>query len=389
MASYRYLIVGGGMTADSACRGIRDHDQDGTIGLFGAETHEPYVRPPLTKGLWTGKDESSIFRGTPELDVDVHTGRRIVSLDLDAHTATDDTGESHAYEKLLLATGGTPRQLPGDANDVIYYRTLDDYHHLRGLAGDGVRVVVVGGGFIGSEIAAALATNGCDVTIVFPEPGIGARILPAELSAFVNDYYREKGVTVLPEESVETISSGSVTTKQGAVVEADAVVAGLGIVPTTELAEGAGLEVEDGILVDQLGRAGGRDDVFAAGDVARFPMAALGGTRRVEHEDHANTHGRAVGANMAGAGQPYDHLPFFYSDLFDLGYEAVGDVDSELDTVAHWAEPNRKGVVAYVDAEGKARGFLLWDVWDKVDAARELIRAGTVVDVSHLRRLLD
>lgn len=389
MASYRYLIVGGGMTADSACRGIRDHDQDGTIGLFGAETHEPYVRPPLTKALWTGKDESSIFRGTPELDVDVHTGRRIVSLDLDARTATDDTGESHAYEKLLLATGGTPRQLPGDANDVIYYRTLDDYHRLRGLAGDGVRVVVVGGGFIGSEIAAALATNGCDVTIVFPGPGIGARIFPAELSAFVNDYYREKGVTVLPEESVETTSSGSVTTKQGTVVEADAVVAGLGIVPTTELAEGAGLEVEDGILVDELGRAGGRDDVFAAGDVARFPMAALGGTRRVEHEDHANTHGRAVGANMAGAGQPYDHIPFFYSDLFDLGYEAVGDVDSELDTVAQWAEPNRKGVVAYVDAEGKARGFLLWDVWDKVDAARELIRAGTVVDASDLRRLLD
>ena len=389
MASYRYLIVGGGMTADSACRGIRDHDQDGTIGLFGAETHEPYVRPPLTKALWTGKDESSIFRGTPELDVDVHTGRRIVSLDLDARTATDDTGESHAYEKLLLATGGTPRQLPGDANDVIYYRTLDDYHRLRGLAGDGVRVVVVGGGFIGSEIAAALATNGCHVTIVFPGPGIGARIFPAELSAFVNHYYREKGVTVLPEESVETTSSGSVTTKQGTVVEADAIVAGLGIVPTTELAEGAGLEVEDGILVDELGRAGGRDDVFAAGDVARFPTAALGGTRRVEHEDHANTHGRAVGANMAGAGQPYDHIPFFYSDLFDLGYEAVGDVDSELDSVSHWAEPNRKGVVAYVDAEGKARGFLLWDVWDKVDAARELIRAGTVVEASDLRPLLD
>ena len=159
--------------------------------------------------------------------------------------------------------------------------------------------------------------------------------------------------------------------------------------PTTDLAEAVGLAVDDGILVDELGRAGGRDDVFAAGDVARFPAAALGGTRRVEHEDHANTHGRAVGANMAGAGQPYEHLPFFYSDLFDLGYEAVGDVDSELDTVAEWAEPNRKGVVAYVDGDGKARGFLLWDVWGKVDAARELIRAGTVVDASDLRPLLD
>ena len=389
MASYCYLIVGGGMTADSACRGIRDHDTDGTIGLFGAESHEPYVRPPLTKGLWSGKDEGSIFRGTPELNVDVLPGARIVSLDLDARTTTDDTGESHTYEKLLLATGGTPRQLPGDATDVIYYRTLDDYHRLRELASDGVRVAVVGGGFIGSEIAAALAMNGCDVTIVFPERGIGARIFPTELSAFVNEYYREKGVTVLPEESVETISSGTVTTAKGNVVEADVVVAGLGIVPATDLAEAAGLEVDDGILVDELGRAGGRDDVFAAGDVARFPVAALGGTRRVEHEDHANTHGRAVGANMAGAGEPYDHLPFFYSDLFDLGYEAVGDVDSELDIVAEWAEPNRKGVVAYVDGDGRARGFLLWDVWGKVDATRELIRAGTVVDASDLRPLLD
>jgi NADPH-dependent 2,4-dienoyl-CoA reductase/sulfur reductase-like enzyme len=389
MAAYRYLIVGGGMTGDSACRGIRDHDADGTIGLVSAESHEPYARPPLTKGLWSGKEESSIFRGTPDLGVDVHTGRRIVSLDLDSHAATDDAGEAHSYEKLLLATGGTPRQLPASADDVIYFRTLDDYRRLRGLAGDGVRVAIIGGGFIGSELAAALATNGCAVTIVFPEPGIGARLFPPELSAFVSDYYREKGVTVLAEELVEAIASGVVTTKSGTSVEADVIVAGLGIVPVTDLAEAAGLEVDDGVLVDELGRAGGRDDVFAAGDVARFPVPALGGTRRVEHEDHANTHGRTVGANMAGAAQPYDHLPFFYSDLFELGYEAVGDVDSRLDTVAEWAEPNRKGVVAYVDGDGKARGFLLWDAWGKVDSARELIRAGAVVGGSDLRPLLD
>lgn len=389
MATYRYLIVGGGMTGDSACRGIRDHDTAGTIGMFGAEAHEPYVRPPLTKGLWSGKEEASIFRGTPDLGVDLHAGRRIVSLDFDARAVTDDAGESHSYEKLLLATGGVPRQLPGDARDVIYFRTLDDYRHLRGLAGNGVRIAVIGGGFIGSEIAAALATNGCTVTMVFQGPGIGARLFPPELSAFVNDYYREKGVTVLADELAETISSATLTTKQGTVVEADAIVAGLGIVPATDIAEAAGLAVDDGILVDELGRASGRDDVFAAGDVARFPVAALGGTRRVEHEDHANTHGRAVGANMAGAGQPYDHLPFFYSDLFDLGYEAVGDVDSTLATVEEWAEPNRKGVVAYVDGDGKARGFLLWDAWGKVDSARELIRAGAVVDASDLRPLLD
>jgi len=159
--------------------------------------------------------------------------------------------------------------------------------------------------------------------------------------------------------------------------------------PVTDLAEASGLEVDDGILVDEYGRVGGRDEVYAAGDAARFPVGALGGTRRVEHEDHANTHGRAVGANMAGAGTPYDHIPFFYSDLFELGYEAVGDVDSSLNMVAEWAEPNRKGVVAYVDGDGKARGFLLWDVWGKVDSARELIRAGSAVEADTLRGLLD
>lgn len=389
MADYRYLIVGGGMTGDSACRGIRDHDADGSIGLFGAEEHEPYARPPLSKGLWSGKDEASIFRGTPELRVDVHAGRRIVSLDLDGRTATDDTGATHGYEKLLLATGGTPRRLPGDGDGVIYFRTLDDYRHLRDIAGEGVRVAVIGGGFIGSEIAAALSSAGCAVTVVFPEVGIGARLFPAELAVFVNDYYRERGVTVLDGELVDAVGPGSVTTKSGKTLEVDAIVAGLGIVPATDLAEAAGLEVDDGVVVDGLGRVTGREDVFAAGDVARFPVPALGGLRRVEHEDHANTHGRAVGANMAGADTSYDHLPFFYSDLFDLGYEAVGDVDSRLATVVEWAEPNRKGVVAYVDGEGKARGFLLWDVWGKVDAARELIRAGSGSERAALRSLLD
>jgi NADPH-dependent 2,4-dienoyl-CoA reductase/sulfur reductase-like enzyme len=128
----------------------------------------------------------------------------------------------------------------------------------------------------------------------------------------------------------------------------------------------------------------GRDDVFAAGDVANFPLLALGHTARVEHEDHAVTHGKTVGANMAGARQRYDHLPSFYSDLFDLGYEAVGDVDARLATVEHWDEPNRKGVVAYVDDDRRPRGYLLWNTWDKVDDARALIRAAQPVDESAL-----
>src|SRR5205807_1075693 len=151
------------------------------------------------------------------------------------------------------------------------------------------------------------------------------------------------------------------------------VVAGLGIDPNTELAQAAGLPVGNGVMVDRFGRVEDREGVFAAGDVARFPIPALGTETRVEHEDHARSHGKAVGANMAGADTPYDHLPFFYSDLFDLGYEAVGEVDSRLETVEEWKQPGREGVVAYVDAEKRPRGFLLWNVWDKVDAARDLI----------------
>jgi 3-phenylpropionate/trans-cinnamate dioxygenase ferredoxin reductase component len=392
VAEYRYLIVGGGMTADAACRGIRDHDADGSIGLFGEEPYEPYARPPLSKALWKGKDESSIWRGTPELRVAIHTGRPIASLDLDGHTVTDALGESHSYEKLLLATGGTPRRVDAWDDGVVYFRTVEHYRRLHELAGDGVRVAVIGGGFIGSEIAAALAMSGCAVSIVVPEAGIGARLFPEGLARFVSDYYREQGVDVLAEESVAAVERDGggfrVTTEGGRAIEADAVVAGLGIVPRTDLAETAGLDVDDGILVDELGRAGGREDVFAAGDVARFPVPALGGTRRVEHEDHANSHGRAVGANMAGAGEPYLHLPFFYSDLFDLGYEAVGDLDPRLETLEEWPVPNRKGVVCYAE-DGKARGFLLWDVWGKVDAASDLIRAGEPVDGATLRSLID
>ena len=365
MSSYRYLIVGGGMTGDAACRGIREHDADGSIGLVGAEPHPPYDRPPLTKALWQGKDESTIWRGTEDLGVELRTGRRIVSLDLDGRRATDDQGEEYEYERLLLATGGKPRQIPGI--DALYYRTFDDYERLRGLSRDDGGFVVVGGGFIGSEIAAALRSNGARVTMLFPDDGICARLFPAALSQFVTDYYRERGVEV---ETGERVTAGDARLER-----AKAVVAGLGIEPDTELAAAAGLPVDDGIVVDDRGRVGGRDDVFAAGDVARFPVAALGTATRVEHEDHARTHGQAVGANMAGADTPYDHLPFFYSDLFDLGYEAVGDLDPRQEVVAHWEEPFRRGIVHY-RVGGRTVGVLAWGVFGKMDDARALIAEG-------------
>jgi NADPH-dependent 2,4-dienoyl-CoA reductase/sulfur reductase-like enzyme len=383
MESTRYLIVGGGMTGDAAVKGIREHDLDGSIVLVGAEQHPPYARPPLTKGLWAGKDEQKIWRGTEEAGAALRLARRIVSLDLDRRVATDDRGENYAWEKLLLATGGRPRTIRG-ADGVVYFRTLDDYRALRARTHEGASAVVIGGGFIGSELAAALATNGCRVTMVFPEGGIAARVLPAGLSAYVTEEDRRRGVEVLTEETVAAADATSVTTGSGRTIAADIVVAGLGLEPATDLAASVGLEVDNGIVVDELGRAGGRDDVFAAGDVASFPVAALGRRFRVEHEDHAKSHGRAVGKNMAGANTPYVHLPFFYSDMFDLGYEAVGEVDSRLHTVESWEEPNRKGIVAYVDDSRRPRGFLYWNVWDHVDLGRELISAGAPIEAAAL-----
>lgn len=373
MKEVTYLIVGGGMTAASAARGIREVDEAGAIAVLSAETQLPYDRPPLSKGLWTGKKKiDDIWRGLPG-DVAFHGGRTAVNLDLERKEVTDKEGERYRFEKLLLATGGKPRRLPFGGDNIIYYRSLSSYQRLRDLAAEHEQFAVIGGGFIGSEIAAALAMQGKQVTMLFPEPGIGARIYPAELASFLNDAYREQGVTVLPGESVVGLEgSGTdliLLTESGRRIPASGVVAGIGITPNVELARAAGLDVDDGIVVDASLQTS-HPDVYAAGDVARFPDPYLGRHRRVEHEDAANSMGRAAGRAMAGAGSRYDYSPMFYSDMFDLGYEAVGRLDSRLETKVDWEEPFRKGVITYVD-EGKVAGVLLWNVWDQVDQARE------------------
>ncbi len=181
MTTTTYLIVGAGMTGDMAAKGIREHDPEGSITMVGAEPNPPYKRPLLTKGLWQGAPEEKVWR-EPAEGVELVTGRRIVSLDLGAGTATDDSGDEYSWEKLLLATGAKPRQIPG-AEGVVWFRTLADYRRLREVAAEGAHVAVIGGGFIGSELAAGLVNNGCRVTMLFPEAGIGHRLFPTDLSA--------------------------------------------------------------------------------------------------------------------------------------------------------------------------------------------------------------
>ena len=362
-----YLIVGGGMAAAAAAKGIREVDARGSVVMLAAEAHKPYARPPLSKALWQGKPEESVWLELPA-GVEVVSGRRAVAIDRAAHEVRDDRGQVHSYRKLLLATGGAPRKLPFNA-DVIYFRTLDDYRRLRAMPGE--RVAIIGGGFIGSEVAAGLASNGKKVTMIFPEDGICARAFPQELTKYVTQLYRDKGVEVLSGESLAAVEGGVVRTKSGRAVAADAVVAGIGIAPSTELATLAGLPVNDGIEVDESLRTSD-PDIFAAGDVARFFCAPLGKRVRVEHEDAALSMGAAAGRAMAGAPVKYDHLPFFYSDLFELGYEAVGELDSRHQALADWKTPFREGFVYYLH-DGQVRGVLCWGIFGRVDDARALI----------------
>ena len=376
MTHYKYLIIGGGLAGDGATRGIRELDPDGSIGMISQEPDPPYMRPNLSKGLWKGRSMEKIWRKTEERNADMHLGRTVNQLDPAKKSVSDGQGNEYTYDKLLIATGGSPNHLPFGGDDIMYYRDLQDYLELRKWTEEGKRFLVIGGGFIGSEIAAALTMVGQQAVMVFLEDAISERVFPSDLAHYLNDYYREKGVEVVPNDSVASLQKEgdrfTVRTKSGRGFEVDGVVAGIGIHPNLELAEEAGLEVDNGIVVNRRLETSA-SDIYAAGDAANFYHFGLDERTRVEHEDNAVKMGKVAGRNMAGGTDVYDYIPMFYSDLFDLGYEAVGELNSELETVTDWQEPFQKGTIYYLQ-DGQVRGVLLWNVWEKVDEARALMK---------------
>jgi len=376
-ATYEYVIVGGGMTADAAANGIRERDASGRILIVSNDVDAPYTRPALSKKLWTDSEYSPADNdlGTAEAtEAEIRLRTTVVAIDRDARTVTTSAGDTVGYGRLLLATGGHPKTLDLVAGErVVYFRTADDYRRLRALSGAGRHVVVVGGGYIGSELASALAQNDTRVTIVFPDEHLGASTFPTAVDALFEAAFRDHGVTLAPG---RRLTSGSadvdgvhLTLDDGSTLDADGVVIGLGIEVDTGLASDAGLTVDDGIVVDEH-LATSDPAIWAAGDVASYPDPILG-RRRVEHVDNAREQGATVGRILAGSAESYSHTPMYYSDVFDLGYEAVGRVDASLETVEDWKGDDAV-VVYYLDG-GVPVGVLLWNVWDATDKARKVL----------------
>lgn len=393
---YDYLIVGGGMVADSAAKAAHELDADANIGIIGADSDPPVARPALSKKLWTDSDfdfDQAWLRTAEQTGADVITGITVDSIDPANHQVSAD-GTTVAYRRLLLATGSTPKRMDLPSDDrIIFYRTADDYRRLRRLSGQQRRIAVVGGGYIGSELAAALVQNDTEVTMIFPDELLYGGMFPAELAQRLTKMYADHGVQLRSRSSVTggaaTDSGVSLTVDSGDPVDADAAVVGLGVEPNTGLAEQAGLPVDDGIIVDEY-LTTSDPDVLAAGDVASYPDA-LFGRQRVEHVDNANVMGTQAGRNLSGARERYRHTPYFYSVMFGNRYEAVGTLDANADLVQDWTDDGERAVVYYLDDRGVVTGVLLWNVSDHTDDARQVIadsQAGTLTR-EHLRGRID
>lgn len=394
MNEFDYVIVGGGLAGASAIQGIRERDPKGSILLIGEEMHPPYDRPPLSKKLWFGKTrvEEIFLHDQPYYDkhgVEMLLGDKAEKLDPRGKTLATAHGKRYRFGKLLLATGAAPRQIDipgGDLEGVCHFRTLDDYLRMRSDAKVDKSALIVGGGFIGSELAAALNLN-LEVTMIFPSATLCSRVFPEALGMAVQRHFQERGIRVIHSDSPLSISKNGAgfrtETVSGRSIESDLVIIGIGVAPNIAIAREAGLEVGNGIVVNEYLETS-HADIYAAGDNAFFPYRALGKSMRIEHWDNALVQGRWAGSNMAGAHEAFTYQPYFFSDLFEFGYEATGEVDTSLETFADWQKENHTGVIYYL-RDARVRGVMMCNIWDRIDAARELIRKGEIVTHEGLR----
>ena len=343
MKSTGYLLIGGGVASGEAAKQIRQKSPEASITLVGQEGHRPYDRPPLSKEFLRGEksreelvfDPEEYFR---EQNIDLVLGAAVGKLDLDSKTAVLDIDESIRFEKALIATGGRPVRLEvpgGELEGVHYLRTLDDSEAIAAEAGHGKRAVIVGAGFIGMEVAASLAQRGVQVSVIEPLPHIWPHFADPTLARYVQDHCSRRGVSFHTGETVAELRGkarvSSVVTGSGMEIPCDFVCVGIGIVPNVELAERAGLEVDNGIVVNEYLQSS-HPDVYAAGDVANYVDPVFGKRRRVEHWGHAEYCGQLAGLNMTGAEDQYRLMTYVWSDIFDLHLEFAGD-ESEYDQV--------------------------------------------------------
>ncbi|MGH3646124.1 MAG: NAD(P)/FAD-dependent oxidoreductase [Micromonosporaceae bacterium] len=395
----RYVIVGASLAGAKAAETLRDEGYDGELVLLGQEGERPYERPPLSKGYLIGSEEREKAyvhdeKWYAEHDVELRLGVRATLLDAQARTITIDGGEQLPYQKLLLATGSRVRVLkvPGaELRGVRYLRTLDDSDELRAGFVDGARVVVIGAGWIGMETAAAARQHGAAVTVVEPEPLPLRRVLGDEVGRIYADLHTAHGVDLrLGTGLTEITGDGHVTgvrLSDGEQLPADLVVAGIGITPAVELAEVAGLEVDDGVTTDERLRTSD-EAIWACGDVAKSYHPLIGKRIRVEHWANALNGGKAAARSMLGADTPYDRLPYFFSDQYDLGMEYAGYVEPDgYDRVLFRGDPASGEFIAFWLAGDRVLAGMNANVWDVVEPIQRLVRAGfagTAVDPDRL-----
>jgi 3-phenylpropionate/trans-cinnamate dioxygenase ferredoxin reductase subunit len=388
------MIVGASLAGATAAATLRAEGFEGRIVLLGDEPELPYERPPLSKGYLTGDTpRGQVYLHEPgfyaDKRIELRTGTAVTAVDLASSEVVLDTGERLRFDRLLLATGAAPRRLPvpgAELDGVCYLRDLADADALRERLSRAGRVVVVGAGWIGAEIAASARQLGLDVTVLDPLPVPLARVLGRQVGESFRALHAGHGVHLLLGTGLAGFEGAGrvqrVVTTNGRRLDADLVVVGVGVQPRTQLAEQAGLTVDDGIVVDEL-LTSSDPRVFAAGDVARARHPFYGEHLRVEHWGVARDHGAAAARSMLGHGTPYDRLPFFFSDQYDVGLEYRGRA-SDTDRVVVRGDPDSGAFLAFWLRDDRVLAGMNVNTWDVGDDIDTLIRSRAQVDPGRL-----